>query len=372
MATATELSVIIAADVSKAKGALGDLEGTFGKLGAGAMGASKVMGAGLLVGGAAVAGLAAGALKLGMEFDSAYDTIIAKTGATGNTLTGLQDAVKGVASNVATDLGSAADVVAVFGQKLDLVGKENVQALSTQILQLSQVTGIDATQAAAGATDMFARWGVTAAEQTGLLDKLFVASQQSGVGFDVLSAQVTQFAPTLQAAGYTAEGAAALIATLGKSGIDAAAIMPGMTKAMRDWTKDGKDAGVELDALFEALASGDPAAQATAMDVFGKSALAVSQAAQSGALDIGGMWKEMGEKAVDAISNTTSATEDFPEKLEKMKNKIKVALEPVGQAAMDAVSDVAALEAAIHACPRCACPCHEALARRREPEPDQP
>ena len=42
------------------------------------------------------------------------------------------------------------------------------------------------------------------------------------------------------------------------------------------------------------------------------------------------------------------------------------------QAAMDAVSDVAALEAAIHACPRCACPCHEALARRREPEPDQP
>ena len=67
---------------------------------------------GALVAGAALAGLAVAVIKFGGDFNSAFNTIIKGTGASGDALKGLKDDFKAVLSSVPEDMQAVASAIA--------------------------------------------------------------------------------------------------------------------------------------------------------------------------------------------------------------------------------------------------------------------
>lgn len=328
MASAAELALIIKAK-DEASGVFDSIKGGMASLG-------TAIGGSLLAGGVAAA---AGALKIGVAFDDSFDAIAVKTGATGQQLDKLKQQFRDVVGSTPTDFATAADAVGVFGQRLDIVG--DVGALSSQIANLAHMTGIDAAGAAKTATDTFAKFGVAAADQGPLLDKLFAASQASGVGFDVLSQNLSDFAPQLKAMGLDAESSTNLLWNLGAAGINAGEVMPGLTKAMSAAAKEGKSGSAALSDYVQKIqaAGSSSAAQKIAVDAFGKSGLKMADAIRSGALSLDDLKGSLATNA-GAINKAAADTADFGEKWTMFKNKAAVALEPLGSMAMSAMGKV--------------------------------
>lgn len=297
------------------------------------------IGKGMAIGGAAVAGAAAGIgtalLGVGMQFDDAFDGMAVKTGATGKDLEALQGSFKNVIGNTPADFDTVSAAMGTMSQRTGATGKD-LEALTLQVADLSRITGVDATAAATAAADVFGKFGTKASDQTFVMDQLFMASQNSGVAFDTLAGQVAQFAPQLDAMGMGAGTGAGFLGQMAKAGIDAGAVMPGLTKAIGAMVKDGIDPMEGLGSVFEKIKS-EGSNSATAMETFGKSGLQMAAAISSGAMDVGDLADVMSD-AGGRIKDTATGTADFGEKLSLFKNKLMVAMEPAGTALMDGIT----------------------------------
>lgn len=334
MATAAELSLIIKGDSTGAQSALDGLQKKAGSV-AGNLGKIGVAGA------AGIAGLAAGAgaaaLKIGQDFDAAYDGIVATTGATGKQLEGLQASFRNVVANVPANFESASGAIGAFNQKLGFVGPE-LEDITAQALNLSRATGTDVTANVEAAAGAIKRWGLDAGMGSSLMDDLFAASQASGVGFAELAGQLQAAQPQLAAAGLSASEGAGLLGKLGAAGIDASAVMPGLTKALGAMVKDGIDPAMGIADLFETVKTEGPNSK-TAMDTFGKSGIALAKAISDGALSFDDFGTSMVDN-VGLINDTAANTDDFGQKMDLLKNKVKLAAEPIGAFAMDTLGSL--------------------------------
>ncbi len=328
-------SEVASAATKAGEDAGGALAGGFGKvIGGVAIGASAV--------GVAAAGVGAGLLKLGSTFDDAFDSIQVKTGATGTTLDGLKDTFKttfadgpAAADDVATAIGS-------LNQKLGLTGQP-LGDLSKQVLDLSRITGTDLNSNIKGVTDTFLNWGVAAADQGNFLDDLFRTSQKTGVGVDVLSGQMADNGVVLRQSGLDFDQAAVFLGTLAKGGIDAADVMPALSKSLASAAKDGKSAKDVLNDTFNAIknAPNDTAAASVAMDVFGaRAGPKLAASIREGKVSLTDLNTDIAGVG-DGIEGTAASTADFPEKFGTAMNKAKVALEPLATKVFSFVGDMA-------------------------------
>jgi phage-related minor tail protein len=285
-------------------------------------------------------GLGVAAFKLGDNFNSAYDKIRVATGATGERLTGLEADFKQVFTSVPTDMESASTAVASLNQSLGLTG-DQLQQRSEQLLNLSRITKTDVNTNVKEAADLFKNWNVSTAEQGNALDNIFRASQASGVGFEKLSEEVTTNGVKLRELGFDLNESTALMATLGKAGVDSSAVMPALSKALATAGKEGKNAGTLLEDTFNKIKNAKTATQATAdaMAVFGaKGGPQLAGLIREGKLSLDQM-----EQAIknnhDTINTAAKDTEHFGEKWTEFTNKLQVALEPLASGVFDRVSE---------------------------------
>src|SRR5688500_15077165 len=82
---------------------------------------AAVAGIGAAVAGAAV-GFGVAAFQAGQEMDAAFDTILIKTGATGETLETLKDDFKQVFTSIPTEAEPASAVIATLNTRLGVTG----------------------------------------------------------------------------------------------------------------------------------------------------------------------------------------------------------------------------------------------------------
>lgn len=281
---------------------------------------------------AAGAGIAAGKFlyDLGSQFDEVFDHIRTGTGTTGKALEGLKGDWKSVVASVPTDFTSAGEAVTTLYQKLGLTGAP-LQKLSGQFLELSRITETDLNTNLQAGTDVLASFGIAGKEQRVGLDQLFRASQQSGVGFSDLAANVASNGVTLRAAGFTFAESTALMASLGKAGIDVSQVMPGLSKALGVAASEGKSAQQFIGEFFEGIknAPDDVAASQMAFDVLGaKAGPKFAQLIREGKLS----YEDMLAKVLngkDTIIGAGKDTQDFGEQWTMFKNQVLVAIEPI-------------------------------------------
>ena len=290
---------------------------------------------GMLAGASAVA---VGLFEVGSQFDDAFDGIRIGTGATGPALEALQNDMKAVAGAVPTSFGDAGKAITVFSQKLGLTGAP-LQTLSSQVLELSRMTGTDLGGNLTAVTDVFNNFGVGAGEQSGKLDLLFRASQASGVSVAELAGTMSGAGVVLREVGLSFDQSAGFLATLAKAGVDAGDVMPALSKSLATAAKQGKDASTVFTDTFNAIknAPSDVDGAGVALEVFGaKAGPKLAALIREGKLSYEEMTAAISGGG-ETILGASADTQDFAEKLTMLKNRVFLAIEPIATKVFNAI-----------------------------------
>lgn len=329
------LNIVYAADTGAVTKALGDVESnhssTFGKVAKMGVAAAAAIGAAAIGAGAAL-------FKVGESFDDASDTIRVQTGATGKVLEDLEGSFRNVVKDVPTDFASASSAIATINQKLDLSGPL-LENRSKQFLELSRITKTDLAANVESGTAVLQSFNVEGSKQGPILDQIFRASQQSGVGFQELTSQLAEGGIQFRAIGLDITESTALVAALGKAGVSTSDVLPALGKAMAVAAKEGKSAKDLFTETFDRIknAPSDVDGAGVALEVFGaKAGPKLAQLIREGKLSYDEMLGAItGGK--ETILGAGSDTADFAEKWQMFKNQVLLKLEPIARRVFDAV-----------------------------------
>jgi TP901 family phage tail tape measure protein len=358
----------------------GGLEGRFGKMG-GVAGVAMKAG---IVGAVAGTAIAVGKelYAVGEQFDSMRDDIQVATGATGKDLDGLVGSAKTVATQVPTSFEKAGEAVGQLRSRTGLSGKA-LEGMSKQVLELSRLTGEDLGGTIEKSTRLFGDWGLQGAEASKGLDKVFRASQATGVGVSRLEELMVKFGGPMRQLGFSFDDTAALLGKFEKEGVNTELVMGSMRIALGKFAREGRKAQgyqAQLTAaqekLTEAMKKGDESGISKAEEAVNKYAIKLDfakRAAQGAPKAIKATFKEIrdakdpteatamaleafgaragpdmaaaireGRFSIDDLEKTISKgrstivgtgkdTADFAEQWQMLKNKVLVAIAPLAE-----------------------------------------
>ena len=313
-------------------------------------GAEKSLGgfdkkAALIAGGIAAAGVAIGAVavkagkalfELDTEFKKAENTIRVGTGATGDDLEALMDDFDKVYSSVPASMEDASQAIADYNTRLGLTG-DDLSEMAGQAINVSRLLGDDMTSVIEESSQAFNQWGIEADSMSGKMDYIFKVSQSTGVGFTDLLSTMQSSGVVLQDLGYSFDDAAAMLGSLDKAGVDTNQVLAGMKKGLTTVAKEGGDVTATMtDYVNEIMAASDEAeALSIASEVFGsRSAAAMVQAIQSGALSVDELTASLNASG-ESISAAAKDTYTLEERMQMLKQKSQVALEPLANKAIE-------------------------------------
>ena len=339
MALISEMLARLGLDTTEFTGGLNSAMGKLDDFGGKAMAAGGVLTGALTVPLTAI-GLAA--FKAGTDFDEASDKIRAGTGATGEALKGLEASFKTVFEGVPASSDAVATAITTLNQRLDLTGPA-LDAMATQMLNLARITGTEVRPLIESTTQLFKNWKIDTDDQAGALDFLFKATQATGTGIGTLATSVTDAGVVLKQFGFSFEESTALLAKFEQEGIDSGAVMQSLNRALASMGKEGvTDAGSALEILVERIqnAGTEAEARSIAFDTFGNRAGAkMAESIRSGRFEIDELVTSL-KSSGETINTAAADTLSFGEKWDLFKNKLEVALVPLGVGLVNALTNL--------------------------------
>lgn len=220
-----------------------------------------------------IVGIGAAGVKAAMELDEGYDTIIAKTGATGDALQGLNDVADRVFGSMPVEMQDVGTAVGEINTRFGSTGDE-LEDLTKKFLQFAEINGTDVNNSIRLVSRAMEDAGIPT-EQTGeLLDKLTIAGQASGVEIEKLTENLAKYGAPMRALGLTTDESIAIFAGWEKAGVNTEIAFSGMKKAIGTWGKEGKNATEEFKKTLKTIESAPDIATATSMaiEAFGQKA----------------------------------------------------------------------------------------------------
>ena len=192
-----------------------------------------------------IAGIGAAAVKSMDDVDEGLDTVMTKTGATGETAKELDKIYRNVAAEIVGDFGDIGAAVGEINTRLDFTG-EKLEQSSKDFLKFAKVNGVDVNTSVQLVTRAMGDAGIAADEYKGLLDMLTVASQKSGISIETLTTNLAKYGAPMRALGIDTKQAIAMFSAWEKAGVNTEIAFSGMKKAISNWGKAGKDATKEI------------------------------------------------------------------------------------------------------------------------------
>ena len=321
--------------ISAAKSGATQMSGWAGKIGS----VGKVAAAGILAIGAAVIIAGKQLFDLGDKFQKSFRTIRVGTGATGTALSGLKKDFKDVAKSGPNSFEDVSKAIADLNTATGLSGKP-LQDLAKNILGISRLTGEDLGTLIPKTTRLFGDWSISTDQQSATLDKLFRASQSTGVPISRLAELAVKVGAPFRTMGFTFDQTTALMGIFEKTGVNTELVIGGMRVAMGKWAKEGKDVPTMLKATIEQIRDAkSPSEAATiAIGAFGQKAGAdLADTIRGGKFSVQELVDTIGG-GKDTIKGVAKETETFGEKWDTFKNKIMVGLEPLATKTFNGVS----------------------------------
>ena len=274
---------------------------------------------------APLVGGAAASVKAWQEVDNGLDIVAQKTGATGESLSGMQNIVKNLAQDIPTDFETAGAAVGEVNTRFGLTGQA-LEDLSGKFIKFADLNNTDVSTSIDTVQKAMAAYGLGAEDAGSFLDTLNKVGQDTGIGMDQLSQSMVTNAAALQAMGFNADQAASFVGQLEKSGIDSGAAMTGLQRALVNGAKEGKSMGQVLSEVQGRIvnAGSDTEALAAATEIFGaKAAPKMATALRNGSLDL----EALASASTDAKGNlesTFNETLDPADKFTTMLNSLKI------------------------------------------------
>jgi len=293
---------------------------------------------------AAAAGLAVGfagaAFAAGNELNKAFNDIIIGTGATGDALMGLKDDFREVFRDIPASAKDVSTVLAELNTRLDITG-EALQGAGKAVLDFSRVTGVDASRAARMTGQLVNALGLEAGDTTLLLDKLTKAGQMSGISVDRLGQLILDAGPSFESLGFDLDRSIALFASFEKAGARPEEVIASMTKALNTIAKEGfKNAEEGFNEYLNRIKEAPDILAATtiANELFGQRVGAkVAEDIRAGRFEVE-EWTTAIAESGGTLEAVAQATLTWSDKLDILKNRATLALEPIGSYLVDAAS----------------------------------
>lgn len=267
----------------------------------------------------------AASLKAFTEVDDGLDTIIKKTGASGEALKEMEDAAKNIATSIPTSFDAAGSAIGEVNTRFGLTGKE-LEDLSAKFIKFADLNGSDVSTSIDNVQAAMAAFNIDADKAGDVLDILNKAGQDSGIGMDRLASSLLTNASALTEVGMDINTAAGFIANLEKNGIDSGTAMAGLKKAFQNAAKEGLSMSEAMAGLEDTLKAGqtDTADYSAAMELFGnKAGPALAKAIQEGRLSFDEASNSIKDFA-DSVNSTFEATQDPTDQFQTNMNKLKL------------------------------------------------
>ena len=281
---------------------------------------------------APIVALGAASVKAFTDVDKGMDTIVAKTGATGDALNAMKDSAKNLATEIPTDFGTAGAAVGEVNTRFDITG-EALENLSGQFVKFAKLNGTDVSQSIDKTQKALAAYGKGADDASGYLDRLNQVGQKTGVSTDKLQDGIVQNATAFKEMGLSLDEATILMGQLEKSGVNSETVLNGMRKALKNAAKDGKPLNEALADMQDEIENGTGSVDGltAAYDLFGKSGDQIYGAVKDGIIN----FKDLGISVEDAAGNIDSTFENTLDPVDKFKmalNQAKLAGADLGGA----------------------------------------
>jgi len=290
-----------------------------------------------------IVAVGAALLKVGTEFDDAYDKIRINTGKTGDEFKSLQEDFKAVAKDSASSFDDISTAISELNTRLGLSG-EPLQDMAKQMTNLARITKTDINTLIPFTTRVFGDWAIATEKQSESLDYMFKVSQNTGIGVDQLSEKVVYFGASLRQMGFDFETSAALIGKFEKEGVNAEVVLSSLRIALGRMADEGvTDTNEALNILIERIKNAGSTGEANsiAMETFGKKAgVDMASAIREGRFELDDLVESL-NNSKDSINAAAAATNDWKEKLQKELHNAMVSLEPLANKVFDSVGRAA-------------------------------
>uniref|UniRef100_UPI00352B1B7D phage tail tape measure protein n=1 Tax=Aerococcus urinaeequi TaxID=51665 RepID=UPI00352B1B7D len=281
------------------------------------------------------------AVKAALDVDEALDIIARGTGAQGEALKGLEQEWRKLATSVTQSFEDSAKVIADYNTRLGLTGKA-LHDISKQALDASRMLNEDVNAIVSESAKAMQSWGVEAENMSGFLDKIFKASQDTGVGMSSLSSQLYYYGASLKAMGFDIDSSIALLAQFEREGVNTERIISAMAIGLRNMAQAGvADTNQAFIQLINTIqnAKTETEAIAIATKVFGRSGTEMAIAIREGKISVEEMVDAL-NKADGAIQRTADSTDSFDEKIVRVRRSIMLAIEPLGTEMLNIAENV--------------------------------
>ncbi|MEA4884255.1 MAG: phage tail tape measure protein [Clostridia bacterium] len=272
------------------------------------------------------------AVRSSMVIDDALDNIAIRTGATGQKLIGLENTFRRLATTTPAGLGDISAAVGDLSARLNMEGGPALDRLARQAVLTGKMFGENPKQVSGSFARMVQSWGVAEQDYSSTMDRMFKAAQMSTGSVTELNAALFDAGPQFRQLGYDLSSATALLVSFYQHGVDVSDATMGFKSAINELTSQGLDPKREFPKWIEGIRQARTEQEALAISsrVFGpRAAQPMADAIRRNAMNADEYAKKL-DASKGAIERTSKETESFGEKMQVMRNKLDVALAPLG------------------------------------------
>lgn len=277
--------------------------------------------------------MAAGAASLASfsEVDEAMDTIIKKTGATGDVADSLATSFENVGSNTHLELQTVGEAIGEVNTQFGFMDKK-LEESTDYLLKYADINNTDVSQAAIYARQSIEAYELSYDDLNDVLDVTTKTSQNTGQSVDDLMKKAIDGAPQIKQLGLSFDEGVTLIGKFEQAGVDSSTMLSKMSKASVVYAKDNLSLQDGLNGTIDSIlnAKDETEALRIANEVFGKGSDKMVDAIKRGTFTLDDLAK-VAKESGGAVADTFAETEDPIDAANRAMNNAKFALADVGE-----------------------------------------
>ena len=275
------------------------------------------------------------------EIDAGYDTIVTKTGATGDALASLQKSADNVFTSMPVEMNDVGDAIGEINTRFKVTDEE-LEGMTESFLKYSQINNTAVSSSVKNVSGIMKAFQEDTKNTASVLDALTDVGQRTGKDLNSLEAELLSNSATFKEMGFDIRQSAELLGQFEENGIEASTALAGLKKAQQNAAADGKTMTEALSETISAIKNTTDETEALqiASDLFGKKgAAAITQAIREQRFSIDDLVSGY-DGLGDVVANTFEATQDAPDKTKIALNNLKLELSKLGEVILPQIEKV--------------------------------
>lgn len=284
-----------------------------------------------VVASAAIVALGTASVDAWKDMDEGYDTIIKKTGATGEAYESLKESADKVFTTLPVEISDTGNAIGEINTRFGATG-ETLESLTSDFLKFAEINDSDVTQSVANASKIINAWNMDASHTGELLGMITSKSQSTGVSVDKLMDSVVENNATFKEMGLGLEESINLVAEFERNGVSASTALAALKRAAANAAQDGLTLRDAMQSTIDTIKNAEDSTTAlnAASELFGtRGAVEMSTAIKEGRIDLNNLSDDM-QKYSGVVSETFESTLDPIDDMKVTINQTKATLAEFG------------------------------------------